>query len=94
MEEAICWLKTAADRGFWRPMNKLGEIYWYGEDVERDEEEAVRWFQKASAMGYGDAELNLGMCWYSGTKKDYEKRHLFSVGPLPTALFSRETRRT
>lgn len=87
VEEAIRWLKTAADRGFWRPMNKLGEIYWYGEDVEQDEEEAVRWFRKASAMGYGDAELNLGMCWYSGTKKDYEKaaslfRRAFAHGAL------------
>lgn len=62
--EALRWLECAGAAGFWRPLNKLGEVYQYGEGVSPDEEKARCYFARAAAIGYGDAEGNLAMCYY------------------------------
>ena len=45
----------------------LGNCYYYGEGVEQNYAEAVRWYRKAAEQGYADAQHNLGNCYYYGT---------------------------
>ncbi|MFY9398624.1 MAG: tetratricopeptide repeat protein [Desulfomonilia bacterium] len=50
----------------------LGVIYYHGEGVTRDFEEALSWFQKAAEQDDADAQYNLGFMYGrgEGVKKD------------------------
>ena len=39
--------------------NNLGAMYFTGEGVNRDEKEAIKWFEKAASQGNSDAQANL-----------------------------------
>ena len=45
---------------------KLGLCYEYGEGVEKDMSEAVKWYRKSAEQGYAQAQCNLGDCYYRG----------------------------
>lgn len=51
----------------------LGIIYYHGEGVEKDFEQALSWFQKAAEQGDVDAQYNLGFMYGrgEGVKKDH-----------------------
>ena len=53
----------------------LGEVYYYGEGVEADVEQATRWFEKAAAAEWAEAFTFLGtMAWYGeGVPKDHDR---------------------
>ena len=40
--------------------------YYYGNGVTQDYAEAVKWWRKAAAQGYANAQHNLGYCYESG----------------------------
>ena len=55
--------------------NNLALEYEYGDEVEQDYEEAVKWYRKSAEQGYADAQNNLGDMYASGqgVKQDYEE---------------------
>ena len=44
----------------------LGNAYDYGEGVEQDFVEAVKWWRLAAEQGYAAAQNNLGSAYYTG----------------------------
>ncbi len=51
----------------------LGIIYYHGEGVSRNFEEAIHWFHKAAESGDADAQYNLGFMY--GRGEGVEKNH-------------------
>lgn len=45
---------------------KLGEIYYKGEEVDRDTEQAAFWFKEAAKHKHADAMYRLGVCFING----------------------------
>lgn len=57
----------------------LGEAYFFGEGVAKDDEEALRWYRSAAIQGYADAQLKLSAFYYYGwvvEKDDIEANRL------------------
>ena len=54
---------------------KTGQKYFKGNGVEKNDAEAMRWFEKAAEMGHGQAQFNLGrcLCEGEGVEHDYYK---------------------
>ena len=55
--------------------NDLGVCYQFGQGVERDYYEAVKWYRKAAAQGHASAQNNLGACYEygQGVEKDLKE---------------------
>lgn len=64
--EAVKWYRKAANKGDNKARNDLGNCYYGGEGVEKDELEAVRWFWDAAVQGDAEAQNSLGDCYYYG----------------------------
>ena len=41
-------------------------LYYYGNGIEKDYEEAVKWFRTAAEQGDSEAQYKLGICYYYG----------------------------
>ncbi len=63
LDAGVYWLKKLDEVGFWRPINKLGEIYWSRRTPYFDLKKARACFKKAADMGYGAAEMNLAVMY-------------------------------
>ena len=65
-------LKRAQD-GDAEAQISLGADYHYGDGVEQDYVEALKWFRLAAEQGYAAAQFNLGVFYYSGEgiEQDY-----------------------
>lgn len=48
-----------AEQGNAKIQNKLGYLYETGSGLEKNEEEAVKWYKKAAEQGYAKAQFNL-----------------------------------
>ena len=74
-EEAMRCYRQAAEHGDPGGQTGMGQMYCYGEIVEKDYTEAMKWFQMAAAQGYADAENWIGALYYrgNGVSKDYEE---------------------
>lgn len=59
-------LLILAGNGDASAQNELGIAYMTGENLEKDEQKAVRWFQRAASQGNPEAVMNLGMCHLLG----------------------------
>ena len=59
-------LKSAAEEGNVEAQFKLGRCYYYGEGVEQDKAEAVKWYRKAAEQGNADAQSSLAFCYALG----------------------------
>lgn len=64
-------LLREANAGSTEAQFQLGYNYYYGEEVDENEQEAARWLRKAVAQGQNDAKAILGMLHiFSSTQKD------------------------
>ena len=54
---AAAWLKLAAEAGNPVAENRLARLYLAGEGVERNVQEALRWYRRARAAGLVDAGI-------------------------------------
>lgn len=63
---AINFIKPLAEQGYAAAQNGFGICYQYGQGVEKNEVEAVKWYQKASEQGYAISQCNLGVCYEYG----------------------------
>lgn len=59
-------LKRKAEVGDAKAQNELGVAYLTGDGVDRNKQEAVKWYLKAAKQGLSDAMFNLGMAYYNG----------------------------
>ena len=58
-DETMPLLMAFAKEGYARAQYLLGECYNYGNGVDEDEEEAVKWYRKAAEQGHEDAQCEL-----------------------------------
>jgi Sel1 repeat len=65
-KEAVKWFRKAAEQGQTDAQYSLGECYYEGNGIARDDKEAVKWFRKAAEQGQADAQYSLGECYYEG----------------------------
>lgn len=59
-------INAAALAGDASAQNTLGEMFYYGDEIERDLEQAVFWFKEAAKQKHPDAMFNLGICFVNG----------------------------
>jgi len=64
--EAVKWIRKAAEQGYDIAQYNLGDCYYYGRGVSQDYNEAVKWFRKASEQGNYVAQYNLGTMFKKG----------------------------
>ncbi len=50
--------------------NRLGEMYYYGDEIEKDIEQAVYWFKESAKQKHADGIYNLGVCFVNGEGMD------------------------
>lgn len=62
----ISELKNKAEQGNAEAQYSLGVCYRCGDGVEKNLEEAIKWYRKAAEQGYARAQHNLGICYYNG----------------------------
>jgi len=48
----------------------LGDMYYYGGDIEQSYPTAVKWYRKVAEQGYAHAQLNIGMMYDYGDGVD------------------------
>jgi TPR repeat protein len=75
MQEAVQWLRKAAEQNDPEAQIKLGYNYANGLGVVKDEAEAAKWFRKAAEQNIADAQFNLGLCYVNGqgVEKDMQQ---------------------
>ncbi len=61
--QAFLDLKANAEKGDTESQYKLGQCYASGNDVQRNDLEAIKWFLKAAEKNHAGAQLELG-CYY------------------------------
>lgn len=59
-------LSAAALEGDANAQNTLGEMNYYGDEIEQDLEQAVFWFKEAAKQKHADAMYSLGLCFING----------------------------
>ena len=64
--ERIANLRRAAEGGDAVAQNDLGSAYAFGGGVERNNEEAAKWFALAAKAGLAEAQANLGYLYEKG----------------------------
>jgi len=64
-----------AQQGNARAQVNLGLMYYQGEGVPRDYQEALKWWRKAADQGDADAQFNLGLSYEKGlgVPQDYQE---------------------
>ena len=74
-EEWIKDLKAKALQGDVDAQYALGQKFHDGDDVEKNYEEALKWYRMAAEDGYADAQYSLGVMYElaEGVDKDYEE---------------------
>jgi TPR repeat protein len=73
-DEAIKWIKSAANQGLPAAEHNLAWRYAHGEGVETDKNQALAWYRKAAEQGFAKSQINLGWMYASGDldKRNYE----------------------
>lgn len=61
MDEAIGWMRRAAEKGHPEGQTLLGMTYFSGQGVDKNPREAVKWLRLAAEQGYPKAEGLLGL---------------------------------
>ena len=71
----ISELKNKAEQGNAEAQYSLGVCYRCGDGVEKNLEEAIKWYKKAAEQGYAKAQYNLAVCYDSeyGVEKNVEE---------------------
>jgi TPR repeat protein len=79
-EQALLWLRKAAEGGDSYAPWHLGGMYREGKRVEFNDKEAARWFLEAAKSGNVKARTNIAFCYYEGTgvEKDFDKAYAWA----------------
>src|SRR5579864_9447285 len=65
-QQAIHWLKLAAEQGYAPAQYELGRIYLFGRGAPPDYSQALLWTGKAAQQGRADAQRNLAFIFERG----------------------------
>ncbi|MCB1657202.1 MAG: SEL1-like repeat protein, partial [Pseudomonadales bacterium] len=65
-ENTVESYQKAAEAGDAKAQNKLGDMYYYGKVIAKDEVKAVEWYTKSAEQGYAKAQSNLGYMYQTG----------------------------
>ena len=66
IEEALDWLRKAAEEGELQAQLWLGWMHRFGRGLPTDHAKAVAWYRKAAALGSSEAQRQLGHSYYFG----------------------------
>ena len=98
------WWHKAADQGLSFAQAKIGDCYYYGDNVVKDYVEAAKWYRKAAVQGDAPvAQYTLGLCYFNGygVTRDYVEAYKWlnlaaaqGVEDAPTCRAIAETRMT
>jgi TPR repeat protein len=66
-------LRKAAESGNAKAQNSLGITYQWGKGVERDYEQAAKWFRAAAKQNYSSAQFNLAVMYLEGQTGDADQ---------------------
>ena len=74
-DDKLDQLRKDAETGKAQAQYDLGVMYSFGQGVEKDFAEAVKWYRKAAEQGHATAQHNLGVMYQDGqgVEKDYAK---------------------
>ncbi|CAG9183653.1 hypothetical protein LMG23992_05041 [Cupriavidus laharis] len=74
-QEALVWLRKAADNQMTHAQFTFGDLYERGELVPRSLEEANRWYERAAQGGHVQAQMELATNYFTGrgVPRDYGK---------------------
>ena len=64
--KAVEWYRKSAEQGNVIAQYYLGEMYYYGRGVSRDDAKAMEWYRKSAEQGNADAQYNLGIMYEYG----------------------------
>lgn len=72
-------LKYSADTGDADAQNTLGELYYFGDELDKDLKSAIYWFKEAAKQRHPEGLYNLGNCFLTGegVEKDIVKGNGF-----------------
>ncbi len=75
-------LKAKAEQGDAKAQNNLGTMYEAGTGVQRDNDEAVKWYTKSAEQGNALAQSNLGAMYANGkgVPQDYKLAYKLAYG--------------
>jgi TPR repeat protein len=66
-----------AKQGHPEAQNKIGDIYYYGDDeTEQDFDQALMWYEKAAKQDNVDAEYALGLMYDDGEGVEQDLKKL------------------
>jgi hypothetical protein len=79
--KSLADLRTLATQGDAEAEYQLGVRYDEGEDVLKDDAQAVQWFQRAADQGNVDAQAHLGAYYWAGrgVPRDLSKAYMWSM---------------
>lgn len=80
-EEDVEWCRIAAEAGDAYAMYILGEMYRWGFGFEENDEEALKWFQRAADLGNIDAKIAFLTMTSDGSKEDRERIEMYIENP-------------
>lgn len=74
-------LRTLADQGDAEAQYQMGVRYDEGDSVQKDDAQAVQWFQHAAEQGHVDAQAHLGAYYWAGrgVPEDLSKAYMWSM---------------
>ena len=72
-ENAVRWMKAAADQGHALAQHGIGFMYLEGECVDKDPGEAARWFKLAAEQGLAGSQTTLAMMEGNGVAQDLDE---------------------
>ena len=65
-EVAVEFFLESAEKGYAPAQYKLGECYYWGKGVPKDEDEGAQWYWKAALQGHAEAQYSLARCYDLG----------------------------
>ena len=79
-EQAVYWLRMAADSGHSYAQWHLGGMYREGKGVQRDIKKAARLFLQAAKSGNVKARVNIAAAFYSGAgvEQDFDRAYAWA----------------
>ena len=64
--EAFKFCSVAAEQGHPEAQNILGNLYFCGRGVNKNNKESFKWYEKAAEQGFVEAQANLGSSYMLG----------------------------
>ena len=78
-KKAFEFLLVAAKQGYAPAQYQLGNMYLYGDHVDKDPDEAKKWYKKSADQNFPLAQHDLGFMYYTGEFVEKNKDEAFDL---------------